>query len=84
MYKGYWGVVSGNTKCPNPTASTVKAEEAELHNKEITAWKDVDQRAAGAILLMLSAEELLQSDAGLPPRYSPPSLRLPLSPTLPD
>ena len=27
---------------------------------------------------------LLRSGAGLPPRYSPPSLRLPLSPTLPD
>jgi len=53
MYKGYWGIVSGDTKCPNPAASTAKAEEAELRNKEIAAWKDVDQRAAGAILFML-------------------------------
>ena len=28
-----------------------------MRNKEIAAWKDIDQRAAGAILLMLSAEE---------------------------
>jgi len=57
MYKGYWGIISGDTKCSDPVASTAKAEEAELHNKEITAWTDVDQCAAGAILLMLSAEE---------------------------
>ena len=53
MYKGYWGIVSGDTKCSDPAASTAKAKEAELHNKEITAWKDVDQCTAGAILLML-------------------------------
>ena len=57
MYKGYWGIVSRDTKCPDPAASTAKAEEAELRNKEIAAWKDVDQRATGAILLMLSTEE---------------------------
>jgi len=57
MYQGYWGIVSGDTKCPDPAASTAKAKEAELQNNEIAAWKDVDQRAAGAILLMLSAEE---------------------------
>ena len=57
MYKGYWGIISGDTKCPNPAASTAKAKEAELHNKEIAAWKDIDQHAAGTILLMLSAEE---------------------------
>jgi len=57
MYKGYWGIVSGDTKCPDPAASTAKAKEAGLRNKEIAAWKDIDQRAAGTILLMLSAEE---------------------------
>ena len=42
MYKGYWGIVSGDTKCPDPADSTAKAEEAEVRNKEIAAWKDID------------------------------------------
>ena len=40
MYKGYWGIVSGDTKCPDPAASTAKAKETEVRNKEIAAWKD--------------------------------------------